>query len=280
MTKQLALALPLALVAVACSDAVTPLPREAVRLEPHAIYHRWWNQVLACSERTGTLGAVEFFVVPGASSLHSSIGPAAGFYDPAAGRIVLAGDFELNGFVVRHEMLHALLPREKHPREFFAERCYSLVSCDGACVQEAGVPVIPSSAVPTPIEDLVVEASVEPSAPSAEVDGGRFMLVLTARNPHAFAIRVNLSPSLDPDPRPYGFSMRVESETLGMFGTTRLFDAGASHFRAHEVRRIVYDFVVGSTRGSDHLAPGEYTFTGNFSGVPTTTAAPFVIPPY
>lgn len=263
---------------VTCMDALAPLPEGAVRFEPHAVYAFWWEQVVACSGRTGSLVAVDFYVLPGRASFEAGGTAAAGAYDPSGHRIVLAGDFEFHGGVVRHEMLHALVPELKHPREYFAERCWNVVPCDDGCVAEAGAPSIPSAAVSVPLDELVVEASVQPGTPSGQLHGGRFMLVLTARNPHPYAIRVALAPSLDPDPRPRGFSVRVETDGQARFFDRRVLDAGAGHFRANEVRRAVFDYQVGAT-GDDALAPGDYELTGSFSGRPTTQAALFVIRP-
>jgi hypothetical protein len=86
---------------------VVPLPENAVRIDPLEPYALWWAQTEACSGRTGSMGAVEWYVVPDADAISSRIGDAAGYYDRVAGRIVLAGNWSLHGGLVRHEMLHA-----------------------------------------------------------------------------------------------------------------------------------------------------------------------------
>jgi hypothetical protein len=54
------------------------------------------------------------------------------------GQIVLAKGQERNGFLVRHEMLHALRSRGGHPRRLFLEQCGGIVSCGKRCQLEGG----------------------------------------------------------------------------------------------------------------------------------------------
>jgi hypothetical protein len=102
-----------------------PIPDHAHQIEPPAEYRGWWSATELCSDLTGRFEAIEWYVVPGASTIPTESGPKVGVWSrsSAGTRIVLAGNYAGSELVVRHEMLHALLDRGGHPPEYFEERC-------------------------------------------------------------------------------------------------------------------------------------------------------------
>lgn len=103
-----------------------PLPSDARHLVVPAEFEAWWSATESCSELSGRLSRIEWYVVPDANTLSTPEGPKAGVWSHSSEgmRIVLAGKYVDNELVVRHEMLHALLDREGHPAEYFQTRCH------------------------------------------------------------------------------------------------------------------------------------------------------------
>lgn len=243
----------------ACYDG-PPLPAGAVRMEAPAVYALWWEQVRACSRRDADLGRIRFYDVPGGITIEGR--SLAGYFDARNRRIVLARDWALHPRVVRHEMLHAFVPLQEHPREYFLHRCGDVVSCDGDCRTEAGVPNPRTGVARVPATALEVDVAVEPDAPSGTVLGGWFSVVITAHNPLPHDVVVTLPPSGDAGP-PVSFSYWLVGE-LGMtWYNGRIYDAGASYFRAGETKRAIHDFRIGST-GDYRARPGTFTLRGAF----------------
>ena len=104
-----------------------PLPPDAVAITPPPEYERWWRDTQDCSAIRGELHTVHWYVVPNVTTVRSDDGDAAGFWSPRGDVIVLAGWYQDSPWVVRHEMLHALLQVHGHPPEFFRARCGDLV---------------------------------------------------------------------------------------------------------------------------------------------------------
>ena len=101
------------------------LPENAQLILPPEEYRAWWNSTEACSGLSGRFGEIEWYVVPGASTIQTDHGPRVGVWSRSSEgtRIVLAGNYAGSELVVRHEMLHALLDRGGHPPEYFEDRC-------------------------------------------------------------------------------------------------------------------------------------------------------------
>lgn len=178
-----------------CADLLGPhLPRGAVPLDPiPPEYASWWQMTEECSGRTGRLEDVRWFTVPGASTLPGS-DHAAGFYQWLGHYVVLAGRFEREGHMVRHEMLHALAGARGHPRELFVERCGGVVSCGGACLQEVGETPTwdPSTPVVRP-EEIQVSVDLLPRSIQAptEIHGCPTLTVsLTNNTDRAVAVEL------------------------------------------------------------------------------------------
>lgn len=134
------LALTIGLGLVGCNDVSGPrLPTGAVRLAPlPPEYAHWWSLTERCSGLEGDLDSVGWFVLPGVWRIPGSRGAVAG-YDARGHHILVVEGFERDGSLVRHEMLHALLRRERgHRRDLFVEACGGVVSCGEDCRQDAG----------------------------------------------------------------------------------------------------------------------------------------------
>src|SRR6476620_4142025 len=125
---------------VACSSIVDPaLDPRAVSFQPPPVYARWWSMVESCSGLQGPLSDVSLYQVPGSGTVSYSGDEVAGYRALNNNRIVLGGEAILDGSVVRHEMLHALVRKASgHPREYFLQRCAGLVVCGPTCVADAG----------------------------------------------------------------------------------------------------------------------------------------------
>ena len=107
-------------------------PASAIPLDPIPDrYPDLWSDTERCSGLHGTLASVHFYVVPHVTSWQVGNKSVLGVWEKHGNRIILAEftvDFDI---VVRHEMLHALLGRGDHPREYFVVRCGELVGGTG-----------------------------------------------------------------------------------------------------------------------------------------------------
>jgi hypothetical protein len=218
----------------------------------------------ACSGRTASFDRVEWYVLPGAASLSSTDPGVQGKWFADGNRIVLAGDSQLDGPLVRHEMLHSLLgpAAVKHPRDQFLGRCGGVVVCDERCVADAGPPAALPSNTPVVTGDSIdVGAEVTPVAPSASSYDGYFAVSITAHNPAAHPVIVRLSP-LD-----YTYRYSIRGPSLGITGAGSPVDVGATEFAAGETKRYVFDLsVVGSNPNYPLIPPMDLQIAGAFAG--------------
>jgi hypothetical protein len=90
-------------------------------LAPPPVYREWWAKTEACSGRTGNFDRLNWSVIEGFSFPCSS-GQCAGHWS-SNHHIFLAGDWQMNEMVVRHEMLHELIGRPGHPDPPFGVGC-------------------------------------------------------------------------------------------------------------------------------------------------------------
>ena len=89
------------------------------------LYQQWWAKTEACSGRHGELGAVAFYAVDtrsGAIRLGKEV--AHGWWIRNGNRIYLPANALGEEWLVRHEMLHALLQTGAHPPEMFVNACH------------------------------------------------------------------------------------------------------------------------------------------------------------
>src|SRR4051794_17852515 len=92
---------------IACSVS-DPLPRDADEFTPSPLYALWWSDVEACSGLTRPISEVRWYTVPYHQATQTAATPD-GYYDFDFSRIVLLDGVLLDGVLVRHEMLHALI---------------------------------------------------------------------------------------------------------------------------------------------------------------------------
>jgi hypothetical protein len=111
----------------ACEMLAPPdaLPAGAQAMAPPTEYQDWWVRTESCSGKAGSFSRIQWYVVPGAETFQTELGPKVGLWihSSAGVQIVVAGDYLENELVVRHEMLHALLDREGHPVKYFQDLC-------------------------------------------------------------------------------------------------------------------------------------------------------------
>jgi len=116
--------LPLLLALLGCQASAAFAPAHAVPFTPPAIYRTWWAEVEACSQLRGDFDAVTWQRVPEDQALLMADGtPVAGLWQSRGNRITLQAPYDGYPAVPKHEMLHALLRRPGHPREYFVDRC-------------------------------------------------------------------------------------------------------------------------------------------------------------
>ena len=89
------------------------------------LYQQWWAKTEACSGRHGELGQVAFYAVDapsGAIKLGKEVAHA--WWVRNGNRIYLPANALGEEWLVRHEMLHALLQTGTHPPEVFIDACH------------------------------------------------------------------------------------------------------------------------------------------------------------
>ena len=277
MTRWLLLFLP---VLGACETMAPRLPPGAQRFTPPAVYQQWWQLTEECSGRSGRFADVRWYRVPGATDIPLGDGTMVnGLWQPNGNEIVLGGGTELEGDLVRHEMLHALLRSPGHDRAAFVGRCGGVVVCIGPCLTDGGPPPPPDPAAvivaPTALE---IGVEVVPNAPGASVNDGTFMMIITARNPAPTPVIVQLPPSGDAGPSvTYGYRLTDGSGEVDY--ALRLDAPEETRFAPLETKRLIFDFHVGSEQDRYTLAPGTYRFNGSYGNVwapdpPTVTVSP------
>lgn len=254
-----------------------PLPMDAEQFPLPPVYARWWAMVESCSGLTGSLDAIEWYAAPGPLTDPGSGDAINGYWSLASNRIVLDVNDTIDGALVRHEMLHALVRSAGHPRRYFLERCGGVVSCTVNCVRDAGDPLRdPSSIVVTPSQ-LIVTVEVSPTSPSVSIDGGMGTFTISVHNPFQSAIEVTLPGAGIDAPRSYGYDIREVSSGARVIGAVKAVDPGVTLFKAGETKRQIIDFLVIalvapekriSGLGDDGIAlpPGSYLFIGDYGG--------------
>ena len=124
----------LAAILVACDHPVEPWEEidlsHAVRVVPSAQYITWWNELEACSGRSGDIHAASFYVLPDDSVVRVGNESYWGYWIEAGDRIVLAGPWASNEKLVKHEEMHALLQSALHPPAYFNGPCGDLTYPD------------------------------------------------------------------------------------------------------------------------------------------------------
>jgi hypothetical protein len=120
--------LPLLVAACAMPKAgaapVAPVER-AWAVPKLELYQAWWTKTEECSGLRGDMSQVTFYAVDspsGAISLGTEV--AHGWWMRRGNRVYLPANALGEDWLVRHEMLHAILQRGSHPSEKFVTACH------------------------------------------------------------------------------------------------------------------------------------------------------------
>lgn len=110
---------------VGCAgDAFSPVAG-AEPFDPPATYSVLWSEVEACSQLTGTMSLVDWYMVPGTTTFKCEYGNCRGLWvsphDIYLSDVAAHDFFGDNFFTVKHEILHDLVGEPGHPPVF--EQC-------------------------------------------------------------------------------------------------------------------------------------------------------------
>lgn len=275
--RPLFLALPLL---EACDLTGPALPTGAEHFVPPAVYQEWWQLTEECSGKSGNFADVAWYRVPVVDVIPFGDGTSVNArWDASENRIILAGDTEFAGDLVRHEMLHALLRSGGHPRNAFIARCGGVVVCTKECIADAG-----PAPQPDPAAKLVAPSALEigvevtPGAPSSSINGGNFMMVVTARNASASSVIVQLPPSGDAGPSA-SFSYDIVGNPISSSYDMRAEVPEVTRFAPLEAKSFIFDFHIGQEETRYYKSPGTFQFNGAYGGVwapnpPTVVVSP------
>lgn len=258
---------------VTCRDATLPTDPAEIAATPmpvQAPYALWWSAVEACSGLRGDFAAVRWAVGPDSALL----GPEglAGHWEGARNQITLARAYVLDGSVVRHEMLHALLAirsGETHPPAYFRGRCAGYVACPGACAAVPGAPPAPVGAG-APVLSVAAlglrpRLEVLPASFPADSNGGWLVLAVSVQNPEPYGVVAQLDPAGALSTQSFGYQFRYE-------GGPMLQESDMMTFGPGETRRYVFDV---QTEG---YPPGQYVARGTFNTAPADSAVVTIRP--
>lgn len=258
--RQRAAAIVACLAASSC-DLVDPyLAPGAEPFTPPPVYARWWSMVESCSGITRSINTVDFYVVGDTKEIPLGNGDqVSAYWSPAGNLIVLAEDYRLNGAVVRHEMLHAILRQTGHPRKAFIGQCAGVTTCGPGCLSDAGpATVSPGGATRVQPNHIVVEIEVTPEVPRASVDDGLFSITVLARNPSQHAVFVEWPAAT------FSLSLQRSGSAGGFLGGAPTY-LESFLFAPGETKRNVYDFRMNPP--SPSYPQGDYLMRGGYGDV-------------
>ena len=255
----------LSLAIVVCTSATEPvLPKDAQEFSPPPVYSTWWNMTQGCSRLAGSLSAVTWYSTEEVVHDLSSGEVIAGYWVPGSNRIVLNSSVMMDGGVVRHEMLHALIKHGGHPRNQFLGNCAGTVDCERACAADAGpYPNPPETPLQVGTESIDISLAVDPTTPSRAIDEGQFSITVITRNLTSHWVTVAPASGVD--------ALQTFSvDANGANGATRLDelsnDQSQRIFAPNETKKQVFDFAIGDSPFGNQLPPGFYLARGAFAG--------------
>jgi hypothetical protein len=89
------------------------------------LYQEWWDKTVACSGHQGRMTDANFYAVDAPSGAIELAGEMAhAWWVREGNRIYLPANALGEEWLVRHEMLHALLQKGTHPTETFVHACH------------------------------------------------------------------------------------------------------------------------------------------------------------
>ena len=249
-----------------CVSATTPLPPGSTVFTRPASYQLWWSMTEACSGLSADLSRITWYFTPGTSQLPGRSDDAQGLWIQNGDRIVLADSARLIGPLVRHEMLHALIGpgQHGHSRELFVGRCGGIVSCEDACLRDAGPPPPPGKHVLVmSAESLQVTARAIPELPSASQYGGYFALVIQARNNRPDSVVIPL-PDGDATVGGRSFGYVVTGSSQYVAFNVISSDVGVRIFGPGETKLEAFDLLAGALGTRHDLTVGDFNVFGSF----------------
>lgn len=195
----------------------------------------------------------------------------------ASNRIVLAGKTVATGYIVRHEMLHAIVHRDGHPPVYFQDRCAGVVDCPPVGCKDEGEPPLaaPNDALEVSVDELDFDVDLLPLPVARDGAERTVSLVLRATNLRGRPIRMRLEPSMELrapfNHVVHGFRIAPAGTPLPL--TDFMHTDSSGMVTIDTAQRI--GFAPGQTRPwvidlpSDLCAVGEYTTVG----IPNTRQA-------
>ena len=269
--------------ATACEHTLVDpaLPSTATIYVAPPVYDKWWTMAETCTGVTRPLANVTWFFIPGASLFELGNQVVSGYWSAASNRIVLAENSRLDGAVVRHEMVHALIRESGHPRSIYLGKCAGIVSCTPECVTDAGPPGTANAGYATvPPDSLDVSLQILPDPPSTAVDSGVFSVVVSAHNRASFPVNVSLPLVAGAPAAPFSFEIRsLGGPGVRIAGALDQTDPSVTTFAAGETKRQYFDFVIGSVVRNRTVSPALYRFTGSY-GTHSAVLTPInIVPP-
>ena len=157
-------------------------------------------------------------------------------------------------------MLHAMSRNSRHDRTLFLARCAGLVDCDYQCVRDAGPPLAADSAAVRVVPAaLNIGVAVSRNTVSKQDSDDYFEIVVSATNPLAHPVVVDLPPSGDEGP-PGSFSYRMTSQDGAeiRWYDERAWDVSTGRFTAGETKRWVFDIKASFLRSTTYEIDGSY----------------------
>ena len=227
----------------ACDLPTEPFPSGAVPFEPPEAYSAWWELTQSCAGVRRDMSRIQWFVVPGSESIPVRGGEYHGAWYSDGNRIVLAERAQMSGPLVRHEMLHALIARGGHPREYYRSRCGGIVVCHGECAEEVGPDPAGARAAPRMLPaDLQIGVEVVPVGEGVTGQSGWVAVMVTATNPNPDARVVRVAESLAGALSAPTFGYELVGDGGGSWGASYEFVADSLvPFGPGETRRRLFD---------------------------------------
>ncbi len=252
-------------------------PENARPITPPAQFRVWWQVTEACSGTTSDFDAVQWYVVPDGSLAVDGTKYEGYTWLGRSPRIVVEqSSLDGDGLLIRHEMLHVLSGVGKHLRRYYVEKCGGIVACEALCEREAGgypPPGVTDSVVEP--ERLEIYAYLRPLPVSRSADSSWVAIVVEARNPLPFPVRVQLRDGSVPG----GLSgVQLWYDATGGFYSGQTFNGDTLvAFAAGQTRRIVFD-TRAYVPGLINVQSGRQTLTGGFSSMKGTPVVFDVVP--
>jgi len=241
-----------------------PLPSDAEQFSPPAVYSTWWNMTQACSGLTGSLAAVTWYKASEPLTNPVTGEAVNGYWTSRSNRIVLVTTAIMNGGLVRHEMLHAMLQSGGHPRQQFLGKCGGTFICVRGCIRDAGPYSQPPEApIHVRADSFEITLDVEPGNPTPAYDAGFFSITVLAHNPTThWATVAPLSSGFDTT-RTFSFDVlgltgELSRDEMALDPSERIFAPG-------ETKRHVFDLMIGDDAFGNQLPNGSYTVRGAYS---------------